>query len=100
MLNNQLFTQGAHGFTLRDSESCLDMDSYSIYIYHICIHIYIFVRAIHVHGLHICIHYTRDKKVKEETKNIHRAGQSSPYWNVKILEIEHTFLNRVSLKPL
>ncbi len=50
-----------------DSESCLDMDSY-IYISHICIHVFFFVRAFHVHGLHICIHYTRDKKVKEETK--------------------------------
>ncbi len=68
MVNNQLFTQGAHGFTLRDSESCLDMDSYSIYISYMYTYINIFVRAIHVHGLHICIHYTRDKKVKEETK--------------------------------
>lgn len=47
------------------------MDSY---IYLICIHIYFFVRAFHVHGLHICIHYTRDKKFKEERKTFIERG--------------------------
>lgn len=96
-LNNQLFIQGAHGFTLRDSEKLSRYGFIYIYISHICIHIFFFLCVHSMSTVYTFAFITHVTKRLGRNKNIHREGQSSPYWNVKILEIERTFFKQFVL---